>query len=239
MSDVETFIQYFRELLETTINHEGDKWGFRVATTSFIILDTLAKAVYGDTGDHKQNRKRFEKLILQFSAWEDKERVSLPHIVRLLELCPSHFSTQMLETSHKLFSAWGYEPFKSIKNDPLYSELESFWPSCKLPKPFPNRNLKDFRHLSLLYYCRCDLVHELKFHGEGHKPEYGKPYYYKTHTESTFYSKAYYKLFYPPSFLYNITMDCLGQLGIYFVQNGIDPYGSFDYGFFLFPELNG
>ena len=74
--------------------------------------------------------------------------------------------------------------------------------------------------------------------GEGHIQEQDNPYYYLTCVNDSFDSKKYYYLYYATSFLVKLVSNCLIATKRFFEENNKNPYDSFDYGMFIFSELN-
>ncbi len=227
------YIGFFRDVLENAANVQGPYGHLTWNTIAYLVMDTLSKCMFPEEG---HNAPRFQSFIRDFAAWEDGNRVSLPHIARLVEIIPSAFTEEFRKIIREKMSKWN-GAFQSIESDPWYNELEKSWPQT-LPDPYRRFKLSMFQHRSILYSFRNDLLHELKMHGEGHMPGYCKPYYYLSHIASSFESQVFWRLYYPPLFIRTLSETCLSNVEKHLRDNGKDPYESHDYGIFIFPEFN-
>jgi hypothetical protein len=234
MSDANNFFNFIRKILSDANNIESDNGHLILDSIAYQVMDTLSKSI---NGSRENNCARFQTFIKTYANWPDGERVSLPHIARIIEIIPTAFSSNLKDIVKAKLTKWGCDALQSIDNDPFLTELENFWPQS-LPEQFKRFKLQSFQHWSLLYCFRNDLLHELKMLGEGFRPGYDKPYYYLTHIEPTFRSRAFWRLYYPPSFLKKLALNCLDSTEKYFNENGKDPYQNFDLGIFIFKELN-
>lgn len=230
---IEKFFTFFHNLVSNAKDIKCDHSHLFSNSMCYLIIDTLSKAVFPKL---KSNSERVIKFIKQFGNWPDGERLSLPSIYRLIEIIPDSFSKELIDLIKSKMA--NYRVHYSIKDDPFISEINQLWPN-DLPEPYIKfKRITLFQHWSFFYSYRNDLMHELKMSGEGHIQGSNDPYYYLTCIGSTFKSKKYYRLFYPPVFLTNLVSNCLDSTKRYFEENNKNPYDSFDYGIFIFQELN-
>ena len=229
------FISFLRDRLKDTQGNINEYSHLSINAMVFLIIDTLSKAIHPKM--NKNNSKRFQLFIEQYANWKDSERTSLPHIARLIEIIPDAFDIKLRDWIKTKISEWGYNAYVNVSNDPMISEIPDLWPKT-LPEPFKRFKLKMFQHRSLIYGFRNDLIHELKMSGDGHESGKTNPYYYLTHVGPSFKSKAYWRLYYPPGFMLKIAENSITAVEEYYKLTKKNPFDSFDYGIFMFPELN-
>jgi len=88
MADIERFTQYFEEEINrvTKIIIEGENHPATLHKKLIFaaILDSLSKCIF----PRKGNKDRFISFLIEFSEWQDHDRISLPHLFRLLKRNP-------------------------------------------------------------------------------------------------------------------------------------------------------
>jgi len=199
------------------------------------IIDTLSKTVYPT---RKENRKRFTSFIKNFSNWKYCEKVSLPHLIRVLERTPDPEFSDLSKFAYSRFDAWAQGEIIELDKDPDYTEVQKLWPKHKEHfKPIENVQLDFLQHANLLYTYRNLLIHEMR------KPGYGidlgnpkEPFYHSmTHVENVTNT---WELVYPVIFFESLCKTVLEELEKYYINNRIDPYHLFTFGTFWIAELN-
>lgn len=219
-------LKFLYRVLENSKENNGEYKFLSDNAISFLVIDTLSKAV-GGTGS---NSDRVQNFVKKYGNWSDCERVSLPHISRLIELIPNAFTSALKSIVDEKMRSWSINAVWTIEKDPMISEFQNFWPA-NLPKEYKYFKIERFQHISLLYRFRNDLIHELKDHGQGHI-DLKKPYYHKVGFN------GYFRLYYSPVFIRNLALNCLNSSKKYFDEKRSDQHEFFSYGDFMYPELN-
>jgi hypothetical protein len=111
-----------------------------------------------------------------------------------------------------------------LKVDPKPADLLP-----KLPNEWELKLVDEAKHSSLLYECRCVLVHEYRKPGHGFDFDrrYLSPYYHAVQGSS---GKETIELVYPTAWFLNLLPPILDSLGAYYIANGHDPYDSYEFG---------
>jgi hypothetical protein len=201
------------------------------------VLDGISKAVFPD----RSNRQRVVGLLQRFSAWENGERVSLPHLERLLSIKPEPAYEELRRYVRSRISQWPHGEQAYLEQDPLPNELNKLWPKEKEYRvPIEGVSLENLQHWSLLYTYRNSLVHSLQVPGHG-LDEYGfdEPFYIRVIMDENYYGPpAIYHLSYPVKHFENLCRNALENVHKYLDDNRIDPLQFFVGGSYFIEELN-
>ena len=238
--DVDRFTIYFKKQLDEIKALESPHVELYRRLLYAIILDTLAGTVL----PKRPNKERFVYFVQRFCRWSDGERVSLPHLVRLLRKNPDPVFQKLRE--------WALEKFKalpvhgsqlmSISHDPLCDDVKSMWSVQKEHRtPLEGIDLVALQHFHLLYVYRNSLIHELRTPGYG--MEFGEddePFYHLMSTlgDSAKIVKSSVELVYPWRFLHRLCDTALDELKKYFITNELNPRDTFVFGTYWIRELN-
>jgi len=204
------------------------------------ILDALSKVVFPLSG----NRTRIIEFIRSFSGWEECDRVSLPHLVRLLSLNADSSFQDLRNHANNLMSQWFSGNVVGLDQDPTVEEIRSLWPQRDGNLlPIQNTNLESLQHVHLFYNHRNSLVHEFRMLGMlGGAPDWSRPdpYYsillmLSTEIDSEIES---WELQYPIEFYQRITRNSIQSLERHLLQEAIDPISVFISGSYWIHNLN-
>lgn len=197
------------------------------------IIDALAST----TSDPKQkNRGRFVSFMRTFSDWHYCDRVSLPHLIKLLEKVTDPEFSKLREFAFSLFHQWEPGSIYTLDKDPDYQEVKERWPS-HIPKPFASIGFDFLQHVHLFYSYRNFLFHELRKPGYGMELKEDKEPYYHSMTHLVD-ERSSWELVYPLGFFENICGTTLKKLRNYYIEERIDPYSCFIFGTYWIKELN-
>lgn len=235
VESVDRFIGFFKNKMRTIDCSE-----FRESTPLFKkilyvgLLDALAGTIYSRK---IPNRTKFTSFISQFGGWREQDRVSLPHLVRLLNKFPDPEFSLLRQYAYSLIDNWSPGEVIKINQDPPLSEVKKNWPFAP-PKAFDGLTAEHIVHLNLLYRYRNALVHEFR------KPGYGAEFEGDT---EPFYScmsdididVGTWELIYPVGFFQMICETALEHLREYYILQRIDPYTLNSFGTYWIEELNG
>lgn len=203
------------------------------------VLDALSRSIY----PRKEPRDRFTSLVRRFGRWSHQDRVSLPHLGRLLELTPDPVFEKLRKFTFERLAQWK-APWNAITldQDPAFTEIAKHWPKGEEYKaPMEKIRLESLTHLQLLYSHRNSLVHELRTPGYGIEMDGdNEPFY---HDMSTFAVDGEpdletIELVYPVKFFEQLCITVLDGLKIYFMENQLNPYDSYKFGSYWIEGLN-
>lgn len=232
---IEKFILYFQykyQIIKETKFKVNDELFKKILYIG--IIDTLSKTIF----PRKGNRERFVSFLKKFSEWEHSNRISLPHLVRLLEFTPEPEYSRLREFAFSAYGQWPPGEIINLEKDPEFEEVEKNWPKGKENiEPIKGVKLESLKHVHLFYTYRNSLIHELRNLGYGLE-EYSlekEPSYHSMTMED---GKDTWQLVYPLGFFEIICETCLKSLKKYLIINNIDPYNSFNFGSYWKEELN-
>lgn len=232
---IERFILYFKnkyEIIEETKFKANDELFKKILYIG--IIDALSKTVF----PRKGNRVRFVLFLEIFSGWKNCGRISLPHLVRLLEFTPEPEYSELRKFAFSIHEQWISGDVIGLEKEPNYKEVTKYWPRGKENiEPIKGVNLDSLKHVHLLYTYRNSLVHELRNLAYGME-EFAlekEPSYHSMRMED---GKDTWQLVYPLGFFEIICETCLKSLKKYLIINNIDPYNSFNFGSYWKEELN-
>jgi hypothetical protein len=189
------------------------------------LLDTLSLYAFPDETD---NRKRFIKLIDNYSNWNDKDRISLIQLQFLLKriIIPlSEKYTELVKEVETRINKWqNGRVYRSLEVDPLLSEFNQY-------KDGLTDHLIHFvRYPSLLYVMRNWLVHTFSKPGAGidFSSDKSSSYYHGMYhnieaLKKNDVSQKSWELVIPPQVVLSIIKECSKNLRKYFEENSINP----------------
>lgn len=169
------FREFNEELLDVAqskVNMTHEKVHSKILCCS--IFDALSKSVFPDI---KGNRQRYIELVRLCDQWPESQKVSLLHLVRLLEkeaVIPNKFR-ELIELSNDLF----LKNFKLSNNvlsntvpataDISFKELLTVWPKNKNGNPIQLAGVQpsQLKHENLFWCYRNSIVHEYRNPGNG------------------------------------------------------------------------
>lgn len=209
------------------------------------VLDALTKIVFPNTGNRRQ---RMVNLLSAFSEWKEYDRISLPHLVKLLNLTPEPVFEPLRLHAIKQYNNWASGDVITLHRDPSYKEIKNLWPpdnEYKFPIKDINKEitLESLQHVHLFYTHRNSLVHEFRMLGllsGDPTPSKDEPYYSALlHDVDEIGTEVItWELQYPLEFYRRIAEKCLTNLSEYLRRNQIDPVSFFTSNSYWISELN-
>jgi hypothetical protein len=203
------------------------------------VLDALSRSIY----PRKEPRDRFTSIVRRFGKWAHQDRVSLPHLGRLLALTPDPEFENIRKFTFDKLEQWK-APWDKIKldQDPIYNEVAKHWPKGEeYKKPMEKVRLESLTHLQLLYSHRNFLVHELRIPGYGIElMGDDEPFYHDLTTiaDGGEPDLETIELVYPVNFFEKLCKIVLDELKVYFKENQLNPHDSYRYGSYWIEGLN-
>ena len=232
---IERFISYFQnkyQIIKETKFKSNSELFKKIIYIG--INDALSKTIF----PRKGNRERFVSFLKYFSEWEHSNRISLPHLLRLLEFYSEPEYSEIREFTFSAYGQWPPGEIISLKKDPEFEEIIKYWPRGQVnDELIKGVKLESLKHVHLFYTYRNSLIHELRNLGYGLEEfSLGKePSYHSMTMED---GKDTWQLVYPLGFFENICETCIINLKEYLILNNIDPYNSFNFGSYWKEELN-
>lgn len=198
-------------------------------TLLLCLIDNMAKSViYSDIGQ----QEKMKKFICEFCNWDDCTRVSLPHLIALLERIPKSDLQQLRSYAQNQFNKWPTAKPITLEWDPKIEDVIKLWPnnyiSFKKIKPI------FLTHVNLLVKLRNSLVHEMKPLGRAHGYSILKTPYYSGRidyhqdliTEVLSANGYIYELYYPTDFLVQLINNALVKIKDFCLKNNINPFAT-------------
>jgi hypothetical protein len=186
------------------------------------LLDCLSRAAFPET---KYNRDRFIKFIENFGNWTDKDRISTPQLVLLLNknsLAGGRLYRKVSRHLKKWPDARVIRPNSDFHVNELYDLAES------------NEILyiENAKYLRLLYIYRNHLVHEFREPGYGmdFSDDDSSPYYFSMLSLELVEQEPTWELVFPCSFLHELCSKSVEGLERHLKSQGINPYDSYQFG---------
>ena len=177
-------------------------------------------------------------FIRNFAGWDECDRISLPHLIRLLEKVPDPEFSEVRNFAYSQYDQWSHDQFLQLDRDPLFDDIKQRWPKS-FPKPLEDVQPEHLQHCNLFYRYRNSLIHELR------EPGYGMdfrdrdyPFYYTLGSKDLGSDEQNWELVYPLDFYKKIVETALTNLEAYYVKQRIDPYSCFTFGSCWIEELN-
>jgi len=236
---INRYYEYFTGQITQIQSISGESSGLYKKILFCSFLDALSRSAY----PRKRPGDRFTSLIRRFGQWTHQDRVSLPHLVRLLQLAPDPAFENLRKFALERITAWK-APWNGIKldHDPHRDEIEKLWPSAKEHKiPIGGVSLLLLTHLQLLYSHRNFLVHEYRHPGHDFDmPGEDEPYYHDMETLDSENEPPIetIELVYPVKFFEKLSVTVLSGLKEYFKENHLNPFDYYKFGSYWIEELN-
>jgi len=237
---IDRYCTYFSTQIERISNLDGDSSRLYKKILYCSVIDALSRSVC----PKKKPRERFTTLVRDFGRWSSHDRVSLPHVARLLDIIPPDPTfANLREFTRQRLACWK-APWGTItlEQDPQYVDIATYWPDdVELEVPLKKITLKSLTHLQLLYSHRNSLFHELREPGYGiEMDDDDEPYYHdlKTVSDPNVPDLESMELVYPVRFFQQLCLTLLKGLRKHFQREGFDPYGSYRFGSYWMEDLN-
>ncbi|MCC2525709.1 hypothetical protein [Vibrio coralliilyticus] len=238
------------EVAESDVNLADQKIHSKILCCS--ILDAISKSVFPDIAS---NGKRFTSLIRLCKSWQDSEKVSVLHLLRLLEITPS-LSPEARELKDYIaqrYSGVFVSTNRLISNNfPISSDLDvtellERWPILNGgPVKIGGVRPHQLKHVNMLWLYRNSLVHEYRHPGNGvelgqYVPE--SPFYQEVSTVLSFDdSKLHFtnrwELVYPSKFFLNLCKNALEVACEHHLEQGTSPFNGYSEGSYWLPNFN-
>ena len=236
---IESFEDYLKSKLASidAISGDNDVLFKKILYVSF--LDSLSSCVYPGRG----NKERFISMLERFSKWEDRDRVSLPHLGKFVHIS----SDPLLEKARKYVTPklkkWQERSGREIliSEDPKIGEIkDKSWKTNK--ETGIKASLTDFKHINLLYQLRNALVHQFQSRGDemGKKRQHDHPFYQvvQTFDETLGMKPLRIELVYPTQFIKGLTESTLENVVNYLKDGNINPFPHYYAGDYWIADIN-
>lgn len=235
---IDSFEEFLSKKLERIGAINGDDSFLFKKLLYMSFLDSLSACVY----PHRANRDRFISTVERFSNWEHQDRVSLPHLGRLVMLSSDPELEKIRGYVVSRLKGWKNRVGEriSVTDDPKFSEIEGAgWSGKKALGQ--SISLSDFKHSHLLYQFRNGLVHQFQSRAD----EWGSgipehPYYQVVigMDDDWNASPVSVELIYPASCLEKIARETLKNVAIYLKEGNINPFPHYYAGDYWIEALN-
>lgn len=235
----EKFIKYFRIHLDLIISvaiKEDKNCNIYKKLLLVALIDAIAKPIY----PYCNNKNKFISFIKKFSDWTNIDRISLPHLVQLLDKCPSPDFSNLRNYAYSKYDEWLQGSVILIDKDLEFKEVKILWPKNKDQDKGHLLTLKgitieSLRHCELFYKYRNSLVHELTEPGISFQPTSCDEPNYGSYTEN---GQHHWNLRYPVNFFIRLVKTCLNNLEKYLIEERIDPMQFYKFGSYWLKEFN-
>ncbi len=236
---INRYCEHFLKQIGQIQAFSGESAALFKKTLFCSLLDALSRSVH----PRKEPRDRFTSLVRRFGRWSHQDRVSLPHLVRLLQLTPDPAFEKLRKFALQKLAQWR-APWDviSLDQDPLIDEVSKYWPRNEEYKmPIERVRLDSLTHLQLLYSHRNSLFHELRSPGYGMDfGEKDEPYYHDMSTVSSMNDPPIEtsELVYPVKFFEQLCSTVLSEVKAYLTENQLNPYDYYKFGSYWIEGLN-
>jgi len=197
------------------------------------ILDALSKTT---SHPKKGNRERIIEFVRIFCSWSTCDKISLPHLVRLLEKVPDPAFSDLRQYAFSLLDHWEEGEIISLDRDPDFQDVKKLWPK-EIQKPLEDIQIEFLQHANLFYRYRNSIVHELRKPGYGMECTGNPEPFYHSMTENDSKSETW-ELVYPLEFYRRLCETAINNLKDYYLKDRIEPYSCYSFGTYWIEELN-
>jgi hypothetical protein len=122
---IKRFIAYFKykfKIIKETEFKDNEELFKKILYIG--IIDAFSKTVF----PRKGNRIRFVIFLKIFSGWKNCDRISLPHLVKLLEFTPEPEYSKLRKFAFSIYEQWSSGDIIGLETDPKYKEIIKYWP---------------------------------------------------------------------------------------------------------------
>lgn len=226
LEDIDRFLSFSREQFNLIRNSQFSRRESHFKTILYYPeFEVLARTVYPKA---LGPRDKIVALIRDFSDWEDRNKVSLPHLIRLLEKKTFPGFDELRDWAVSRVSSWSTWQVL-LSNDMEYNEIESMWPS-NIPA-----DIGKLTHANLFYNYRNYLMHEGRSPSGVSFPEDKKPHYQSRSDEN---GNHRWMLRYPLKFYEEISENILKNIRKYYTEHHVNLYECFHFGPYWLEKLN-
>lgn len=231
---IDRFLSFFKRNFEEIQSTNFVEGSYLFKKLLYVgLLDALSKTT---TYPKQGNRERFVAFINNFSGWQHCHKISLPHLIRLLQKVHSPEFSPIREYAFDALSKWCASSLPSLNDDLDFSEVKKRWPA-NIPKPLEDIQLDSLKHCHLFYNYRNSLIHELREPGYGFEmKDDDEPYYHQHHDIDT--DTTSWELVYPLKFYERLCSNVITELREYYTKDRIDPYRCYSFGSYFIEQLN-
>jgi hypothetical protein len=243
---IKRFENYYSEQLTeiTELKGMGGHTNHYRRILLITILDAMSKAVFPNVG----NRQRNVNLLRNYSEWKELDRVSLPHLQKILQMAPEPQFEPLRLFAAKELSKWLSGEVVTLDRDASFQDVITLWPKDSESK-YPIRGIskeitiESIQHVHIFYSHRNYLLHEFRMPGmlsselcvREKEPTYCQLMHESDDEENEVSS---WELMYPIGFYSILVENSLKNLSAYLRKNQIDPIASYSSGSFWIDELN-
>lgn len=246
---IDRFRAFFTDQVDRISQLEHDSQGrLHKKILYTAILDAVSTPVY-PRSSKRSNRSRFVQLVRVFGRWEDASRVSLPQLLRLLEVCPEPAFADARAFVRRRLADWVADADNSLplSEDPEIHEVRTLWPKGKEHEALVGGiKLEGLTHGHLFYENRNALVHEYRERGEGWEELYSReePFYQQATSLEAIepgrwspVTTTRWQLVYPARFFEQLCRRAIDGVGQYLVENQLPPFAHYTFGTYFLDEL--
>ena len=240
-NNIRAYISYFQDQVQSIDNHcpktkDGD---LHSRILYMALLDAISRSVFA----REENRERIVHFVSGFCGWPECNRVSLPHLYKLVGEKTETQIVSLRDLAIRSISMWIQSEKVSLSRDLEFSEVEKLWPRdgdkiiC-IDGVWP----KWLQHAHLSYTYRNHLMHEFRIPGrhaelwDDDEPYYATLIEYKDEKSSEL--KSSWELQYTARFFRGLCFTGLTNLEKHFTTHEVDPFESIDWGNYWLRELN-
>lgn len=236
---IENFDNYLKSKLASIDEISGDNNVLFKKILYVSFLDALSSCIYPGG----RNRERFVAMLDRFSKWEDRDRVSLPHLGKFVHISSDPLFEQARRYVIPKLKEWKEHSSHviSISDDPKFEEIQNI--SWKVNKETDIKiSLADFKHIQLLYQLRNALVHQFQSRGDeiGKQRQLDHPFYQVVQMldQTSKLKPLRIELVYPTQFLKGLSEETLKNVVGYLNDGNINPFPHYYAGDYWVRELN-
>jgi hypothetical protein len=182
------------------------------------LLDALAK--YANPGI-RGNRKRFIKLIDDYSNWPFRDHISIPQLDLLIAFnCLSNECKELKGFLKSRLAKWPPSQIVRPESDIEKCKLSKLCRQYGCAEKVIHKCIEQCRYPSLLYKLRNYAVHEMRAPGEGIQlsNDNSTPYYHGMINSNT------WELVIPTEVIISIIESSAGSLKQEFLKKDVNPY---------------
>jgi len=232
------FFKYFRNEFDLIASIGDREHKVHKKLCDVALLDTMA----GLTFPRNNNRQRFVRLVKELGNWSNCDRISAPHLLRMLELNPAPEFDELRDIARNHVGGWAAGNLISLEADLEFNFVRSKWPKDNQSKePLEGVVLEHLQHAYLLYSFRNAVVHSFRPLGSDFETDEDISPYYLSITrigEASEKKKNYWDLIYPTEFFKSLTGSILSKVEARIAQAEIDPIEVLEQGPYWLQKLN-